>query len=111
MRVEYSVKKYIDEDFITTMKEEKVEMSKEDIEELANIIKELNCPKNLQCCQTGFEKVCCVRLREPEGVFECMDESPADCKFAVSHYDQFFICQCPLRKYIAGKFKKTGNEI
>ena len=91
---------------ISMVKGKKIEMSKEDIEELARIIENIKCPKDLQCCQTGFEKVCQVRVIDTQGILECLDESPTDCIFAVSYRDQFFICQCPLRKYIADKFKK-----
>lgn len=87
-------------------KDEKIEMSKEDIEELADIINNLKCPNDLQCLQTGFEKVCRARPVGDQGDLECLSEAPSDCKFAVLCHNQFFMCQCPLRKYIATKFKK-----
>jgi hypothetical protein len=87
-------------------KDEKNEISKEEIEKLQEIIDGLKCSKNLQCCQTGFEKVCKARLIGDKGLLECLDDIPSDCMFAESYHDQFFICQCPLRKYIAEKFEK-----
>jgi hypothetical protein len=84
----------------------KDELTKEDIEKLQEIIDSIKCPKNFQCCQTGFEKVCNARSIGDKKFLECLDENPTDCKFAASYHDQFFICQCPLRQYIAEKFKK-----
>ena len=79
--------------------------SKEDIERISEIIDGLECPKDFQCCQAGFEKLCKARYIGVEGFLECLEENPAECKFAANYHDQFFLYQCPLRIFIAEKFK------
>ncbi len=78
--------------------------SKKEIEEIAGVFK---CPKDFKCCQSGFEALC--KARQVDGVvsyLECLEEEPQECVFSkyVSVVDSgFFLCSCPLRRYLADK--------
>jgi hypothetical protein len=75
--------------------------------EIREIIGDLRCPKDFKCYRSGFENLC--KATQVDGVvsyLECLEEDPKECVFSryVSVGDSsFYLCACPLRKYIAGK--------
>ena len=73
---------------------------------LEEIVGHLKCPKDFKCCQFGLETLCKARHID-DGVgsyLECLEENPQQCVFSeyLSNGD-FFLCACPLRRYIAYK--------
>ena len=80
-------------------------MEQDHTKELEEIIGEIECPKNFQCCESGFEVLCKAKDVGIEEFLECLDERPFACRFSVAFGDSYY-CQCPLRVYISKKLKK-----
>lgn len=75
--------------------------------ELEIIIDHLQCPKGFKCCQSM--SILCKARQMDDGVasyLECLEEDSRGCVFS-KHIltDDFYICSCPLRRYIADKKK------
>lgn len=72
--------------------------------EIAEIMGDLECPKDFNCHRSGFKNVCKAMDIGRETYVQCMEEHP-DCPFVIpfgiSHY-----CKCPLRVFIAKKLKQ-----
>ena len=73
--------------------------------ELKEVIGDLTCRKNFKCCTEGLETLCKAQDVGLETFLECLEEHPPDCPFSLSFGDMF-LCECPLRGYIA---KKSGK--
>jgi hypothetical protein len=72
---------------------------------IAEIIGDLKCSKDFKCYRSGFENLCKAKDFGAELFLECLEENPEECKFS-SHWKTFWLCDCPLRVYIAKKLKK-----
>ena len=72
---------------------------------IEDIIDGIKCPKDFKCCETGFENLCKAKDFGLSEFLECLEKKPEGCKFSVS-YGSWYLCQCPLRIYIAKKLKK-----
>ena len=79
----------------------KDEVTKAEIEE---IIGGLECPKGFVCYKSGFEVLCKAKRVLDESFLVCLEEYPQQCKFA--NLKGGYVCECPLRIYIAKKLKK-----
>jgi hypothetical protein len=78
---------------------------KKEIEEITGTLK---CPKDFKCYQSGVKDLCKARRVEGAVAFlVCLDEDPQECIFS-SHISMgdFYLCSCPLRRYIADKKAK-----
>lgn len=73
--------------------------------EIDKIIGGIECPKDFKCCKSGLEKLCMARDIGIESFLECLERDPQKCKFSFS-FGLSYLCQCPLRVYIAKKLKK-----
>ncbi len=80
-------------------------MDEETKKEIEEIIGQMKCSKDFQCYRFGFEKVCKAREIGVESFLDCLEEKPLGCKFSMLFGDTY-MCQCPLRVYIAKKLKK-----
>ncbi len=72
---------------------------------IAEIIGELQCPKDFKCYRSGFENLCKARNIGVELFLECLEEIPQKCKFSLM-IGRSYLCECPLRNYIFKKLKK-----
>jgi hypothetical protein len=78
----------------------------EDLEKKINeTIEQFACPKGFSCCTEGLEHLCKAREIGLETFLECLEEHPQECPFSV-HFGDLYLCECPLRVYIARKLKK-----
>jgi hypothetical protein len=72
---------------------------------IAEIIGDLKCPKDFRCYRSGFENLCKAKDIGIESFLLCLEKNPRECKFSLNiGYE--YICECPLRVYIAKKLKK-----
>jgi hypothetical protein len=72
---------------------------------IAEIIGDLQCPKDFKCYRSGFENLCKAKDFGVEPFLECLENTPQICKFSVM-IGRSHMCQCPLRYYIFKKLKK-----
>jgi hypothetical protein len=79
---------------------------KQELEErLKEDIGHLICPKLFKCHAQGFENVCKAQDAGLETFIVCLEKHPNDCQFSLP-FGHIFLCECPLRVYIAKKLKK-----
>lgn len=72
---------------------------------ILEIIGQMQCPHDFRCADSGFENLCKVRDFGLDHYLECLVENPMNCRFAIS-FGRTYLCQCPLRVYLAKKLKK-----
>ena len=73
--------------------------------QIEEIIRQIKCDKDFQCCKSGFEDICEAKdIGLPDSV-KCLSKHPGDCEYAFAFGDSYF-CKCPLRVYIAKNLKK-----
>jgi hypothetical protein len=79
------------------------ESHKKEIEEIIRVIQ---CPKDLECYKSGFEILCKAKnVGVGDGSFlVCLEKYPQKCGFV--SLERGYLCECPLRIYIAKKLKK-----
>ncbi len=80
-------------------------MKDEDKKKIEEIIAGMKCPKNFKCAEHGFEKLCRAKDFGVENYLDCLEKNPYECPFALS-FGYGYLCQCPLRVYLAKKIKK-----
>jgi hypothetical protein len=80
-------------------------MEQADMKILEDIIDGIRCPKDFECYKMGFENLCKAKDFGLSEFLECLEKNPEGCKFSVP-YGTWYLCQCPLRIYIAKKLKK-----
>ena len=73
--------------------------------EIEKIIGEMTCPKDFRCYKAGFENLCKAEDIGIESFLKCLEKNPQECRFSLS-FGYSYLCQCPLRAYIAKKLKK-----
>ena len=72
------------------------------IEEIMGV---MTCPKDFECYKSGFEKLCKATDIGIEGFIKCLEVEPEKCWFSVIS-GQSYLCQCPLRIYVAKNLKR-----
>ena len=82
-------------------------MHSDDRKKIEEILGGLKCPKDFKCSQAGFDTLCKAKKIEDGVAFylECLEkDTQQQCIFA-RHIpiEDFYICSCPLRRYIADK--------
>jgi hypothetical protein len=81
-------------------------MKEEDRKKIEEIIEGMHCSKNFNCVENGFEGLCKAKECGLENYLECLEYNLiCPCLFMLK-VDRIVFCQCPLRVYIAKKFKK-----
>jgi hypothetical protein len=77
-----------------------------DIEKKINeIIEGFACPKGFKCCREGLENLCKAEDVGLQWYLLCLEPHPQECKFSVLVANKY-LCECPLRVYIAKKLGK-----
>jgi hypothetical protein len=87
--------------FCIQRKEFMKEKHKKKIEEIIGTTK---CPKDFKCTESEFEVMGKVKDVGLENYIECLESDSRVCMFALSFGDGY-LCQCPLRVYLAKKLK------
>ena len=73
--------------------------------EIAEIVGDFQCPKNFRCYRSGFENLCKAKVAGTEAqLLICLEKHPKKCRFL--NLAGGYVCECPLRVYIAKKLKK-----
>jgi hypothetical protein len=80
-------------------------MDQDHKKEIEEIIGGFECPQDLKCCKQGFENLCKAQDTGLETFLECLEQRPDDCPFSLS-FGGMFLCECPLRVYMAKELKK-----
>ena len=81
-------------------------MKDEDRKKIEEIMGGMKCSKNFKCAESGFEHLCRAKDLGLESYLDCLEKKPGECPFALS-FGHGFLCQCPLRVYLAKKLKKV----
>jgi hypothetical protein len=75
--------------------------------DVEQIMGQLKCPKDFQCCMSGLEDLCKAKSVGDGSFLVCLEEHPKKCRFgSVERGYSGYRCHCPLRIYIARKLKK-----
>jgi hypothetical protein len=69
------------------------------------IIGGMRCPKGYRCYVSGFDNLCRARDIGIESYLECLEKNPKSCAFSFP-FGLIYLCQCPLRIFIAKNLKK-----
>jgi hypothetical protein len=73
--------------------------------EIAEIIGDLKCSKDFKCKKSGFKNLCKAKVAGTDAqLLVCLEKHPKKCEFF--NLAAGYICECPLRIYIAKKLKK-----
>ena len=72
---------------------------------LPEIARDLECLKGFSCYQSGFKDLCKARDIGINTFLECLEKDANECMFSFQ-LDVSFLCECPLRIYIAKNLKK-----
>jgi hypothetical protein len=73
--------------------------------QIEEIIGQFECPKGFICYKSGLEALCKAKDIGIESLLLCLEEDPRKCNFSLDLGSRY-ICECPLRIYIAQKVKK-----
>lgn len=79
-------------------------MQHEDMKVIEDIIDGIKCPNDFDCYKKEIEDLCKAKDFGLSDFLECLEKKP-ECKFSVP-YGSWYLCECPLRIYIAKKLKK-----
>jgi len=72
-------------------------------DQVEEIIKQMTCPRDFECCKSGFENLSDVGIVGDAKMVECIEERAHSCDFGVP-FGLGVLCKCPLRNYIAKHF-------
>ena len=88
-------------------------MKSNDRKKIEKIIGRLECPKEFKCYQAGYDTLCKAKKMKDEvsQYLECLEKDTQQCIFS-KHIpiEDFYICSCPLRRYIAEKMITQKEE-
>lgn len=71
---------------------------------MEEIIAGMECPREFEHCEHGFEKLCKAKNGGLEGYVECLEEGFVTCEFRVP-FGSGAYCRCAVRVYIAKELK------
>jgi hypothetical protein len=74
-------------------------------EHIKEMMTGVQCKKEFSCYTSGLRNLSPARDVGLETFVACLAKDPMECKFSLQFGGVFF-CQCPLRVYIAKKFRK-----
>ena len=80
-------------------------MKEEDRKKIEEIMSGMQCPKNFQCSENDFERLCKAKDFVLEDYLECLEGNPSLCSFSV-HLGYRHFCKCPLRVYLTKNLNK-----
>ena len=68
-------------------------------EDIANIMRGMECAKGFPCYKSGFNNLCHAKDLGLESFIECLEKRTKECKFSLP-FGMTRLCQCPLRIYV-----------
>jgi len=77
----------------------------ENQKKIEEIMSQFKCSKDYKCYKLGLKKLCKAKDIGVDSLLECLEKNPLKCQFATS-YGYSYLCQCPLRVYIAKNLRK-----
>ena len=81
-------------------------MTEEDKKEIDEIKSSIDCKKDFQRVDSGFENLCKTKeFGGVEGFTKCLESNSLSCKFAMS-FGEGYLCKCPLRIHIKKRIGK-----
>ncbi len=80
-------------------------MQEEIRRKITEIMGEMTCPKDFECAESGFDKLCSARNIGLESYLECLEPDSRYCTFNLP-FSNIYYCRCPLRVYIAQTLKR-----
>ena len=80
-------------------------MKEEDRKRIEDIIGQIQCPKDFECADSGFDKLCRARDFGLDNYLESLEGNPSECRFDLP-FGEAQLCQCPLRVYLSKKLEK-----
>ncbi len=83
----------------------RLHIKEEHRKELQKIIRDVYCPKLLQCYHSRLQILCKAREIGLQSLVECLEEYPDKCPFSLS-LSGLVCCKCPVRVYIAKNIEK-----
>ena len=82
-----------------------MDLSKETISEVEQLIRTFKCPLDFRCYKSQFEEICDAVIIGNGEMIECTSEDAAKCGLS-SPFGEGYFCGCPLRVYVARTLKK-----
>jgi len=80
-------------------------MDQDHKKEIEKIIGQMQCPKGFRCYKSGLETLCKAKaIGEKPLQLVCLEDKALTCKFL--SVKKGFICECPLRIYLAKRLNK-----
>ena len=73
--------------------------------EIRKIIGQNKCAKGFACYESGFKILCKAKDIGIDSFLECLERRPNACEFSFP-FALMYLCQCPLRVYIANKMNR-----
>ncbi len=80
-------------------------MKAEDRKKIEKIMAGMKCPKNFECAESGFERLCETEDTKLESYLKCLAGNSSGCSFTLS-FGYNYYCRCPLRVYLSKELKK-----
>ena len=80
-------------------------MKSEVSKKIEKLMGRMQCPKNFNCAEDGFENLCKAKDDGLEGYLVCLEEESKNCPFMLD-FGSGFLCGCPLRVYICKQLQK-----
>lgn len=74
--------------------------------EIKRIRDKIECRKKFRCITADMSPLCEARDVGIESMLECLDENPDECQFSFAFYGYAYLCQCPIRIYLAKELHK-----
>ncbi len=78
-------------------------ITQEDKQQIEEIIRGMDCPRDFECYKSDFESMGEVGIVGDAVMLECIERRGRTCEFG-SPRGLGVICECPLRNYIAKNF-------
>ncbi len=80
-------------------------MKEEDKKKIQEIMLAIKCEKDFKCADSGFEILCKAKDFGVDNYLECLESDPQKCSFTLS-FGYEYLCQCPLRVYLAKRLEE-----
>jgi hypothetical protein len=82
-----------------------IKLTIEEIDEIQEYISKNKCLFDFKCYKNGFKDLSGVIVDLQGNIIECLDNNAKRCNHSLS-FGSDFLCTCPLRRFIAKRFRK-----
>ena len=84
-------------------------IAQEDRQQIEDIVKGMDCPRDFECYRSDFENLAEVGIVGDFKMIECIEERGRTCEFG-SSFGLGVICRYPLRNYIAKNYHRNCSS-